>query len=461
MAREGLRTLVFGKRVLSEAEYSRWLDAYTGAKAAVVDRGARVLEAQALLEVNMALLGLSGVEDLLQENLGETLEMLRNAGIQIWMLTGDKIETATCIAISSRLVARHQGIFTFSVATVEEASSRLDQFSTRTGDCLIIDGHSLALCLGNVSLRQRFTELACAASVVVCSRCSPTQKAEVVTLVKEHTGKRCAAVGDGGNDVAMINAAHVGIGLEGKEGRQASLAADFSLTQFSFIARLILWHGRNAYRRSARLGQFIIHRGLIITVMQAVFSSLFFYAAVPIYNGLLMVCYATVFTMLPVFGIVLDEDVSADTIFLYPQIYADSAKGKSLNHRTFLSWVWKSVFSGGVLMLLSIMPFFNPEQQGFVNLVSVTFSALVLSLLIAVAMEIHKWTRFMVVAMFLTLVVYGGSLFLFPETFPLAYILSTEFVVRTLVLTLSSVLPISVLKYYRRWRSPPVYEKLK
>jgi len=63
----------------------------------------------------------------------------------------------------------------------------------------------------------------------------------------------------------------------GKEGKQASLAADFSITQFSHLTKLLLWHGRNSYKRSAKLSQFVIHRGLIIAVIQAVFSSIFFF----------------------------------------------------------------------------------------------------------------------------------------------------------------------------------------
>merc|ERR1711966_616084 len=105
----------------------------------------------------------------------------------------------------------------------------------------------------------------------------------------------------------MIQAADVGIGIEGKEGKQASLAADFSLTKFAHVSRLMLWHGRNSYSRSARLSQFIIHRGLIISIIQVVFSSLFYFATIAIYSGWLVVGYSTVFTMLPVFSLVLDE----------------------------------------------------------------------------------------------------------------------------------------------------------
>jgi phospholipid-translocating ATPase len=113
---------------------------------------------------------------------------------------------------------------------------------------------------------------------VVACRCSPTQKADVARLIRSYTKKTVCCIGDGGNDVNMIQAADVGVGIVGKEGKQASLAADFSIKQFSYLTKLLLWHGRNSYKQSAKLSQFVIHRGLIIAVIQAVFSSIFFSA---------------------------------------------------------------------------------------------------------------------------------------------------------------------------------------
>jgi phospholipid-translocating ATPase len=124
----------------------------------------------------------------------------------------------------------------------------------------------------------------------------------------------------------MIQAAHVGIGIVGKEGKQASLAADFSVTKFRHITRLLLWHGRNSYKRSAKLSQFVIHRGLIISIMQAVFSAMFYFAPIALYQGMLQVGYATIYTMAPVFSLVLDRDVSEETALVYPELYRELHK---------------------------------------------------------------------------------------------------------------------------------------
>eukprot|EP00002_Diphylleia_rotans_P036331 TRINITY_DN7994_c0_g1_i16.p1 TRINITY_DN7994_c0_g1~~TRINITY_DN7994_c0_g1_i16.p1 ORF type:complete len:271 (+),score=35.53 TRINITY_DN7994_c0_g1_i16:472-1284(+) len=265
--------------------------------------------------------------------------MLRNAGIKIWMLTGDKVETATCIAISAKLVGRNQSIYTLIATNEHEAREKLIEFGRKKGSCLIIDGKSLSLCMDHH--RSMFVDLACKAPSVVCCRCSPTQKADIVRLLKDYTGKKTCAIGDGGNDVSMIQAADVGLGIVGKEGKQASLAADFSINQFSYVRYLLLWHGRNSYKRSARLSQFVIHRGLIISIIQAVFSALYHYVPVAIYTGWLLVGYATIYTMAPVFSLVLDEDVEISTVFLYPELYRELQKGRALSMKTFFIWAFQ------------------------------------------------------------------------------------------------------------------------
>ena len=142
----------------------------------------------------------------------------------------------------------------------------------------------------------------------------------------------------------MILEADVGIGIVGKEGKQASLASDFSINEFKYLRRLILWHGRLSYKRSSVLSQFVIHRGLIITVIQAIFSIIFYFVAIPVYNGYLMLGYSTIYTNFPVFSLVFDEDVKVDSVMKFPPLYKTLLKGRSLSTKTFLIWVWKSIY---------------------------------------------------------------------------------------------------------------------
>lgn len=272
MAREGLRTLVVGRKRLSHEQYREFTRHYQEASLAISGRDANMQGVVGqYLERDLELLGVTGVEDKLQKDVKPSLELLRNAGIKIWMLTGDKVETARCVAVSSKLVARGQYIHTVAkLKRKDNAQEHLDFLRSKTDACLLIDGESLALFLTH--FRIDFISAAVQLPTVVACRCSPTQKAEIATLIKEFTKKRVCCIGDGGNDVSMIQAADVGVGIVGKEGRQASLAADFSIEHFFHLTKLLVWHGRNSYKRSAKLAQFVIHRGLIIAVCQTMYS---------------------------------------------------------------------------------------------------------------------------------------------------------------------------------------------
>lgn len=294
----------------------------------------------------MELLGVTGVEDRLQDDVAVVIESLRNAGIQIWMLTGDKVETATCIAISAGFKRRNQPIFSMRDMTdIFDAGKKLDEYSRKAANSiLMIDGQTLDLIMTEKKLEEKFFKEATRSPSVCVCRCSPTQKAMITRKISFYTGKRTAAIGDGGNDVGMILEAHVGIGIVGKEGKQASLASDFSIDEFKYLRRLILWHGRMSYKRSAVLSQFVIHRGLIIAIIQAIFSIIFYFVTIAIYNGYLILGYSTIYTMFPVFSLVTDEDCSESAVMKFPILYSSLQKGRVLNTKTFLIWMWKSLF---------------------------------------------------------------------------------------------------------------------
>lgn len=455
MAREGLRTLVVAKKNLTEEQYLEFESRYNQAKVAIQDRSARTTAVIETLERDLELLCLTGVEDKLQDKVRPTLELLRNAGIKVWMLTGDKLETATSIAKSSRLVSRSQELHVFeSVANRTEARCELNKFRRRNDYALIIRGDALEVCLKFYP--REFMELACQCPAVVCCRCSPTQKAEVVHLIKQYTEKTTCAVGDGGNDVSMIQEADAGIGIVGREGNQASLAADFSVTQFHHIAQLLLVHGRYSYKRSAALSQFVIHRGLIISTMQAVFSSVFYFASVALYQGLLMVGYATVYTMFPVFSLVLDQDVQPKIALTYPELYKELSKGRSLSFKTFFMWVLISIYQGGIIMYGALLLF----EDEFIHIVSISFTSLILTELLMVALTIRTWHWLMIAAEMLSLGIYVASLFALNEFFDTQFIQTPAFLWKVTVITLVSCLPLYILKYLHRKVAPSIYSKL-
>ncbi|KAL8751819.1 MAG: hypothetical protein Q9184_005937, partial [Pyrenodesmia sp. 2 TL-2023] len=422
MAREGFRTLVVGRRRLSPQQYQDFSFRYKEASLSLQARDASMARVvREHLESNLELLGVTGVEDKLQKDVKPSLELLRNAGIKIWMLTGDKVETARCVAVSAKLVSRTQYIHTITKLTSDTpAATALDALSLLRSKpdstALLIDGDSLSYFLNHH--RWEFISIAVLLPAVIACRCSPTQKADIAYLIRQFTKKRVACIGDGGNDVSMIQAADVGVGIVGKEGRQASLAADFSITSFHHLTKLLVWHGRNSYKRSAKLAQFIIHRGLIISVCQTIYSIAAHYEPNALYRDWLLVGYATVYTMAPVFSLVLDKDVDEGVANLYPELYKELTNGQSLSYRTFFVWVAVSIYQGSIIQGLSQILVGSVDSP---QMVSVSFTVLVINELIMVACEIVTWHRIMVASLLGTMGIYIGSVPFLGGYFDLAY----------------------------------------
>lgn len=474
MAREGLRTLVVGRKKLSLQQYQEFSSSYKDASVTIQGRDASIAKVVSQhLERDLELLGVTGVEDKLQQDVKPSLELLRNAGIKIWMLTGDKVETARCVAVSAKLVARGQHIHTVAkLKRKDAAQDHLDFLRGKPDACLLIDGESLALLLN--SFREEFISLAVRLPTVVACRCSPTQKADVAKLIREYTKKRICCIGDGGNDVSMIQAADVGVGIVGKEGRQASLAADFSIEQFHHLTKLLVWHGRNSYKRSAKLAQFVIHRGLIISVCQTMYSIAIKFEPEGLYKDWLLVGYATVYTMAPVFSLVLDKDVPEELTNLYPELYKELTTGSSLSYRTFFVWVFVSIYQGGMIQGLSQI---LTEVDG-PKMVAVSFTVLVLNELCMVAFEVTTWHPIMIICLVGTGLLYiasipflGGyfdlkfimtlyvDLYLFTSCF-LLIIMLRGFIWRVAAISSISLIPPYVAKLIRRKIKPPAYRKV-
>lgn len=463
MAREGLRTLVVGRKKLSIKQYEDFASAYKQASISLHNRDASMAKVvKDSLEHNIELLGVTGVEDKLQKDVKPSLELLRNAGIKIWMLTGDKVETARCVAVSAKLVSRSQYIHTITqLSRNSTPSAALDALSVlrsrADSAALLIDGDSLSFFMTHH--QHEFVSLAVLLPAVIACRCSPTQKADVANLIRHFTKKRVACIGDGGNDVSMIQAADVGVGIFGKEGRQASLAADFSITSFHHLTKLLVWHGRNSYKRSAKLAQFIIHRGLIISVCQTFYSIATELQPHALYRDWLLVGYATVYTMAPVFSLVLDKDVDEGLANLYPELYKELRTGRSLSYKTFFIWVLVSTYQGGIIQGCSQLL----VARDSIEMISVSFTVLVINELIMVAMEIVTWHWIMAASILGTAAIYVGSVpFLGGDEpyFNLAYVWSWAFAWRVAAISALSLIPPYSIKILRRTLRPPSYRKV-
>lgn len=458
LARDGLRTLVIAKKDLSKEEYTLFEKEYKTSSLSMINREALLAETVSKhLEKNLQLLALTGVEDKLQDEVKNSIETLRNAGIKIWMLTGDKVETAKCVSISCRLISRGQQIFRIERQTLNgdngyEILQKLEDVKADKSGVLIIDGESLSTYLTHYKLE--FFKACIDLPAVICCRCTPQQKADIAYMIRDFTGKRVCCIGDGGNDVSMIQAADVGIGIVGKEGKQASLAADFSINQFSYLTKLLLWHGRNSYKRSAKLSQFVIHRGLVISVCQALYSISSKFEPLALYQGFLMVGYSTCYTMMPVFALAFDFDIPYKLCKLYPELYQDLITGKSLNNKTFYGWCLLSLYQGIAIQCLS-QKFTSLKSDDFTKMVAISFISLVLNELIMSGLEIRTWQAFMTYAQVSTAVFFVSSIPFLSEYFDLSYVYSFEFFPELIFILALGVLPVFVIRsIYRKWNLP-------
>jgi len=272
-ANGGLRTLCIAYRELGEEEYESWAKIYDAANSAVNNREEEIDKAAEQIEHSLLILGATALEDKLQEGVPEAIANLHKAGIKMWILTGDKVQTAIEIGYSCNLLTPDMEVMIISADSPETAraqieaglnkiSSVLGPPATRsqgkviarppggTEFAVVIDGESLRYAL-QPDLKPLFLSLGTQCSAVICCRVSPSQKAQTVKLVKDGCNAMCLSIGDGANDVAMIQEANIGVGLFGLEGSQAAMSADYAFGQFRFLTRLLLVHGRWSYIRIA------------------------------------------------------------------------------------------------------------------------------------------------------------------------------------------------------------------
>ncbi|KAK3673100.1 phospholipid transporting ATPase [Recurvomyces mirabilis] len=343
-AREGLRTLCIAQRELGEEEYQRWNKEHDLAAAAVVEREEKLDAVADTIERELTLIGGTAIEDRLQDGVPDAIQLLASAGIKLWVLTGDKVETAINIGFSCNLLNNDMELIVLKVDddSVDAAENLLDEHLlsfNKTGSdtelklarknheppapthALVIDGDTLKLVLDD-RLRQKFLLLCKECKSVLCCRVSPAQKAAVVQMVKSGLDVMTLSIGDGANDVAMIQEADVGVGIAGEEGRQAVMSSDYAIGQFRFLTRLVLVHGRWSYRRMAETIANFFYKNIVWTFAlfwYQIFTNMdcsyaFDYSYILLYN--------LAFTSLtPILMGILDQDVDDKVSLAVPQLY--------------------------------------------------------------------------------------------------------------------------------------------
>ncbi|XP_046903497.1 LOW QUALITY PROTEIN: probable phospholipid-transporting ATPase VD [Hypomesus transpacificus] len=344
-AREGLRTLCIAKRVLEEEEYDNWLKHQRFAETSIENREELLLESAQRLECKLTLLGATGIVDRLQEEVPETIEALQKAGVRIWVLTGDKQETAINIACACKLLRPSDQLLTANCGSKEACEALFQELlaevehnqltSEATGFTLVINGYTLDLVLQG-KLKEEFLELSRHCKAVICCRSTPLQKSQVVQLVRDQLGVMTLAIGDGANDVSMIQVADVGVGISGQEGMQAVMSSDFAISRFKHLRKLMLVHGHWCYTRLANMVLYFFYKNVMYVNLLFYYQFFCGFSGSVMTNSWVLIFFNLLFTSAPplLYGI-LDRDVTASTLIKLPQLYKFGNNSMAYQSSTF------------------------------------------------------------------------------------------------------------------------------
>ncbi|KAF2138689.1 uncharacterized protein K452DRAFT_233405 [Aplosporella prunicola CBS 121167] len=415
-ATEGLRTLLYGYRFIDEQEYRGWKKIYLDATTSLVDRQVMIEQAGELIEQNLDLAGATAIEDKLQNGVPQAIDKLRRANIKMWMLTGDKRETAINIGQSCRLIKDYS-----SVTILDHESGDVEQHiasaivSTTSGNVahsvMVVDGQTLSMISEDHSLHSLFFDLAVLVDSVICCRASPSQKASLVSMVRKKVKKSITlAIGDGANDIAMIQEAHVGIGITGKEGLQAARASDYSIAQFRFLTKLLLVHGRWNYIRTCKYTVATFWKEFVFYLTQALFQRWTGYTGTSLYESWSLSMFNTLFTSLPVIILgIFEQDLAPSTLLAVPELYTKGQLSGGFNFKVYLGWIFMAS-SEAIVVFFCMLGLYGQalftEDQGLFAMGDLTFTAIVV--LISVKLQLLEMHTKTYTALFSLVLSVGG-----------------------------------------------------
>lgn len=415
-ATEGLRTLCLAMREIPEHEYQEWWKVFDKAQTTVSGNRAEELDKAAeLLEHDFYLLGATAIEDRLQDGVPETIHTLQEAGIKVWVLTGDRQETAINIGMSCKLISEDM---TLMIVNEENAAATKDNLQKKLAAirgqnagameletlALVIDGKSLTYALEK-DMEKDFLDLAVMCKAVICCRVSPLQKALVVKLVKRHLKAILLAIGDGANDVSMIQAAHIGVGISGMEGLQAARSADVSIGQFRYLQKLLLVHGAWSYQRISKVILYSFYKNIVLYMTQFwyVFQNVF--SGEVIYESWTLSFYNVIFAVLPPFAMgIFDQFISARLLDRYPQLYQLGQKGVFFKMHSFASWILNAFYHSLLIYVAceaiwySDLILNNGKMAGHWVWGTAMYTTVLVTVLGKAALITNTWTKYHVIA---------------------------------------------------------------
>ncbi|XP_055329116.1 phospholipid-transporting ATPase ID-like [Paramacrobiotus metropolitanus] len=466
---EGLRTLCLAWKEIDPSQYGAWQKKYHEATVAMENREETVDAVSEEIEKDLILAGATAIEDKLQEGVPDAIASLAQADIKIWVLTGDKLETAINIGYSCRLLTDEmREVFIIDAddalgvkdqlekarqklqnpdsspllsPAVEDVPRSKSGMSFHTdiengqlgngnmeadGACaLVIQGKSLVHALEK-ELEESFLEVASLCKAVICCRVTPLQKALVVELVKKYKKAITLAIGDGANDVSMIKVAHIGVGISGQEGMQAVLASDFSIGQFRFLKRLLLVHGRWSYYRMSKFLRYFFYKNFAFTLCHMWYAFYCGFTAQTVYDPWFISFYNLFYTSLPILALgVFDQDVNDRNSIEFPKLYTPGHQNLLFNKAKFLRSMCHGIVTSVALFFIAYGAFHYSvdDLQGNQAFGTALATILIVTVTVQVALDTAYWTFFNFLTIIGSVVFYFAlTLFMYSNLFTSSYL---------------------------------------
>lgn len=433
-ADEGLRTLCLSVAELDEDYYAQWNAEYYKASISLDKREEKINACAEKIERNLHLLGATAIEDKLQAGVPDCIATLARANIKIFVLTGDKQETAINIGFACSLLTPQMDLLIINEGTSDGVRKALETYSARihaeeaavqqsssknqmlamgpVERGLVIDGASLFHALHD-DLKMVFLDVCTRCKATICCRVSPLQKSMVVKLVKDNIKCVTLAIGDGANDVPMIQAAHVGIGISGQEGMQAVLASDYAIAQFRFLQRLLLVHGRWSFQRVAKLINYSFYKNMAFALTQFWFACFTGFSGTTLHDSWHIALFNVIYTSLPImFVAVFDRDIPASLAEANPELYVTSQRSMTFTKKVFLFWILDGVYGSAVYFFVpaGIFSFTTAAadstgrtMDGVWAVGTICYTCLVLGVNLKLLLETKYLTRWTIIVTLLTM----------------------------------------------------------
>ncbi|XP_064150536.1 phospholipid-transporting ATPase IC isoform X1 [Loxodonta africana] len=469
-ANETLRTLCLCYKEIEEKEFAEWNKKFMAASVASTNRDEALDKVYEEIEKDLILLGATAIEDKLQDGVPETISKLAKADIKIWVLTGDKKETAENIGFACELLTEDtticygEDINSLLHTRMENQRNRggvYAKFATPVNEPFFPPGGNRALIITGSWLneillekktkrskilklkfprteeerqirtqskrrlevkkeqqQQNFVDLACECSAVICCRVTPKQKAMVVDLVKRYKKAITLAIGDGANDVNMIKTAHIGVGISGQEGMQAVMSSDFSFAQFRYLQRLLLVHGRWSYIRMCKFLRYFFYKNFAFTLAHLWYSFFNGYSAQTAYEDWFITLYNVLYTSLPVLLMgLLDQDVSDKLSLRFPGLYVVGQRDLLFNYKRFFVSLLHGALTSMILFFIPFGAYLQTMGQDgeapsdYQSFAVTIASALVIAVNFQIGLDTSYWTFVNAFSIFGSIALYFGIMF--------------------------------------------------